>query len=105
MLNRRRFVQTCAAAAFVPAFGRADNAAVARAMASVLEAVPRAAADPDRPVYHFHPPAFWHNDPNGTVWYKGWHHLFYQFNPYGSVWGNMHWGHARSRDMVNWEHL
>jgi beta-fructofuranosidase len=74
-------------------------------MASVRAAIPKAASDPERPVYHFHPPANWHNDPNGTMFYRGWHHLFYQFNPYGSSWGHMHWGHARSRDLVNWEHL
>ncbi len=68
-------------------------------------AVPLAASDPERPVYHFHPPANWNNDPNGTLFYRGWHHLFYQLNPYGSEWGHMHWGHARSRNLVDWEHL
>ncbi|MES1262232.1 MAG: glycoside hydrolase family 32 protein [Acidobacteriota bacterium] len=82
-----------------------DAAALAEAMKAVRDAVPKAASDPARPVYHFHPPAQWHNDPNGTLFYKGWHHLFYQFNPYGSEWGHMHWGHARSRDLIGWEHL
>ena len=68
-------------------------------------AIPLAESDPARPAYHFRPPANWNNDPNGTIFYKGWHHLFYQLNPYGSEWGHMHWGHARSRDLVNWEHL
>ena len=74
-------------------------------MDSVNAAIPNAESDPERPVYHFHPPANWNNDPNGTIFYKGWHHLFYQFNPYGATWGHMHWGHARSRDLVNWGHL
>jgi beta-fructofuranosidase len=74
-------------------------------MQAVRAAVPLAAADPERPVYHFHPPANWNNDPNGTIFHNGWHHLFYQHNPFEAKWGHMHWGHARSRDLVNWEHL
>jgi beta-fructofuranosidase len=74
-------------------------------MDALRAASAKAASDPARPVYHFHPPAQWNNDPNGTIFYRGWHHLFYQVNPYAAVWGHMHWGHARSRDLVNWEHL
>jgi beta-fructofuranosidase len=74
-------------------------------MESVKKAIPLASTDPDRPRYHFHPPANWNNDPNGTLFYKGCHHLFYQLNPFAANPGNQHWGHARSKDLVNWEHL
>ena len=45
------------------------------------------------------------NDPNGTLWHDGWYHVFYQHNPNGEVWADIAWGHARSRDLVHWEHL
>jgi fructan beta-fructosidase len=57
-----------------------------------------------RPKVHFSPKAHWVNDPNGMVYNKGVYHLFYQHHPYSSVWGPMHWGHATSRDMINWKH-
>ena len=106
-MDRRTCLKGLAAAATAPigALHAGADPALVKATQAVLDAMAAAEADPERPVYHFHPPANWTNDPNGTLYYRGWHHLFYQLNPFAARLGSQHWGHARSRDLVNWEHL
>lgn len=58
-----------------------------------------------RPAFHHTPRYGWMNDPNGMFYKDGRWHLYYQYNPYGSKWQNMTWGHSVSDDLVNWEHL
>ena len=63
------------------------------------------ASEKHRPLYHFTPDSMWMNDPNGMVYHDGEYHLFYQYYPDSTVWGPMHWGHAVSKDLVQWQHL
>ena len=62
-------------------------------------------SDSERPVYHLSPKVGWMNDPNGFSMYDGKYHIFYQYHPYSTQWGPMHWGHAVSSDLLKWEFL
>jgi len=76
-----------------------------KAERAIIKGSKRASTCPNRPIFHFLPPAGWINDPNGTIYHKGYYHLFYQTNPFDANWNRIHWGHARSKDLVHWEHL
>ena len=58
-----------------------------------------------RPVFHVTPPVGWMNDPNGFSLYQGEYHLFFQYHPYSTHWGPMHWGHCKTTDFIRWEQL
>lgn len=59
----------------------------------------------EKPDFHLSTRVGWMNDPNGFSYYKGEYHMFYQYHPYDSHWGSMHWGHAVSKDLLHWEYL
>ncbi len=59
----------------------------------------------ERPVFHLSSRTGWMNDPNGFSYYNGQYHMFYQYHPYQTVWGPMHWGHAVSDDLLHWEYV
>jgi len=65
----------------------------------------RLAQDPLRPQFHLLPARNWMNDPNGPVFWNGTYHMFFQYNPNAAVWGDMHWNHAVSSDMIHWKHM
>lgn len=74
--------------------------------ARAYERLHGAAVSPEqRPLFHLSPTMGWLNDPNGFSFYQGEYHLFYQYHPYDTNWGPMHWGHCKSKDMLHWERL
>ena len=97
--SRRTFLRCWGAAALTPAWRRFslsadDTSALCRKLA----------ADHLRPQYHLLPSHNWMNDPNGPIFFAGRYHMFHQYNPQSAVWGNMHWAHATSSDLIHWKH-
>lgn len=95
--NRRHFLKSSAAAAALATF-RPTNL-FGDALATKL------ASDPLRPQFHLLPAKNWMNDPNGPIFWRGKYHMFFQYNPNSAIWGDMHWNHAVSDDMIHWRHL
>jgi beta-fructofuranosidase len=102
--SRREFLRTAFAASAIAAVRPRFSAARSRDARDddVLRA--RLAADPLRPQFHLLPARNWMNDPNGPIYWKGHYHMFFQYNPNAAVWGDMHWAHAVSDDMMHWRH-
>lgn len=101
-MDRREFVHGMVG---VVAAGSFERISEANTIAGSRDLQARLAADPLRPQYHLLPAANWMNDPNGPIYWRQSYHMFYQYNPEGAYWGDMHWGHAESRDMVHWRQL
>jgi beta-fructofuranosidase len=96
--NRRTFLKSVG-------IGTASGLLLTRSRSALASTdATQIAHDPLRPEYHLLPQHNWMNDPNGPIWWKGQYHLFYQLNPHAAVWGDMHWGHAISPDMIHWHH-
>jgi beta-fructofuranosidase len=99
MMNRRNVLLGIASAGGAAVLSDTANWLPGEVRSGVL------ARDPLRPEFHLLPARGWMNDPCGPVYWKGRYHMFFQYNPGAAVWGDMHWAHAVSPDMVHWRHL
>ncbi|HWZ25662.1 MAG TPA: glycoside hydrolase family 32 protein [Verrucomicrobiae bacterium] len=97
--TRRNFLRVAAASGAFASLSRRSWPA------SPNELQTKLAADPLRPQFHLLPAKNWMNDPNGPIFWNNAYHMFYQYNPGAAVWGDMHWAHAVSEDMIHWRHL
>jgi beta-fructofuranosidase len=101
--TRREFLQTIGSAAVLAGAPPFHTMFAADQGDAQLRA--KLAADPLRPQFHLLPAKNWMNDPNGPIYWKGAYHMFFQYNPHAAVWGDMHWAHAVSSDMIHWRHM
>jgi beta-fructofuranosidase len=105
LVSRRRFLSNLGAASLGAVSSHESNALLGFSPSGDRELRRRLAADPLRPQCHLLPAKNWMNDPNGPIHWKGQYHMFFQYNPSAAVWGDMHWAHAVSPDMIHWRHL
>jgi beta-fructofuranosidase len=104
--SRRRFLSTACASAAAAAIARSNPFhAFGRQGEAASDLQAKLASDPLRPQFHLLPAANWMNDPNGPIFWRGNYHMFFQYNPNAAVWGDMHWAHSVSPDMIHWKHL
>jgi beta-fructofuranosidase len=103
-MNRRTFLVSSLASSALCAVRGQPLSAVAETeqQAALREKLMR---DPLRPQFHLLPRANWMNDPCAPRFFRGQYHMFFQYNPGAAVWGDMHWAHAASPDLVHWKHL
>ena len=100
--SRRKFLGTLLAAPLATATNAKLRTLKFLSAADDLQS--RLAADSLRPQFHLLPAKNWMNDPNGPIFWNGMYHMFFQYNPNAAVWGDMHWAHAVSPDMIHWKH-
>src|SRR5271170_5220739 len=110
-MDRRRFLVSSLASSAMCAISRQTRGAVADVLqqpAASGELTPelreKLMHDPFRPQFHLLPRANWMNDPCAPRFYRGQYHMFFQYNPHAAVWGDMHWNHATSPDLIHWNH-
>ncbi len=102
--TRRKFLMQMGVSGAAVSFGsRAGLFARMRGPGEIVSGA-RLAADPLRPQFHLLPARNWMNDPDGPIYWRGQYHMFFQYNPNAAVWGDMHWAHATSPDMLHWKH-
>src|SRR5260221_8674287 len=99
-INRRRLLSGAAKAAAACTILNPKLANALGFVSNTPAPVAPLAADPRRPQFHLLPARNWMNDPNGPIYWKGHYHMFFQYNPHAAVWGDMHWYHSVSPDMV-----
>jgi beta-fructofuranosidase len=107
-MNRRRFLASSLASSVLCAFGERTPAALGEGLWQTGELTAelreKLMHDPLRPQFHLLPRANWMNDPCAPRFYRGQYHMFFQYNPHAAVWGDMHWNHATSPDLIHWKH-